>query len=150
MGPRQTALDRFNRSYSCSQSVLSAYAPRFGLSENLALILASPFGGGMARQGEICGAVSGALMVIGLACGSTVPSDKEKVYSLAQDFMQRFETRCGSLLCRELTGHDFSKPEEYQAARDQKITAKVCPGFVNSAAEILAELIPSLQESETA
>ena len=95
----------------------------------------------MAHQGHVCGAVTGALMVIGLARGSTDPKDKEIVYRLGQEFMQKFEARHGSILCRELIDYDMRVPEEYQAARDTKVFATLCPKFVQSAAEIISEIL---------
>jgi C_GCAxxG_C_C family probable redox protein len=139
--PIQIANERFSQQYSCSQAVLSAFAPRFGLTEEQAIKLASPFGGGVARQGHVCGAVTGALMVIGLACGSTDPKDKETVYRLGQEFMQKFEARHGSMLCRELIDFDMRVPEEYQAARDTKVFTTLCPKFVGGAAEIISEIL---------
>jgi hypothetical protein len=115
--PLKIAIKRFNGPYSCSQAVFSAFAPRYGLSDELALKIAAPLGGGMARQGHVCGAVSGALMVLGLARGST------------------------TVLCRELIGYDFSVPEEARAAREARISSQVCPAFVHTAAEILVDLL---------
>jgi len=103
--------------------------------------MASPFGGGVAHQGKVCGAVTGAVMVIGLARGSGNPKDKEIVYQLSQEFIKRFEARHGTVLCRDLTGFDFRIPGELQAAKDQDVPTKVCPKFVHSAAEILAEML---------
>ena len=139
--PIDIAIERFNGRYSCSQSVFSAFAPRYGLSDETALKIASPFGGGMARQGHVCGAVSGALMVLGLARGSADPQDKETIYQLSQEFMARFEALHTSMLCRELIGYDLSVPEQARAARDTGVTGQRCPAFVRSAAEILVELL---------
>ncbi len=139
--PVQTTNERFSKSYSCSQAVFSAFASRLGLTDEQAIKLASPFGGGTARQGYVCGAVTGALMVIGLARGTTDPKDKDAIYQLGQEFIKRFEARHGTVLCRELTGYDFRNPEEYQAAKDQEISTSVCPKFVQSAAEIVSEFL---------
>jgi C_GCAxxG_C_C family probable redox protein len=139
--PIQVANKRFSQHYSCSQSVFSAFASRFGLTDEQALKLASPFGGGIAHQGHVCGAVTGALMAIGLARGKTDPQDKDAVYQVAQAFMQKFEEKHGTILCRELIDYDMRVPEEYQAARDQKVFTTLCPNFVQSAVEIVAELL---------
>ncbi len=141
--PINIASERFEQHYSCSQAVFSAFAPHYGLTEEQAVKLASPFGGGMARQGQVCGAVTGALMVIGLARGATDPKDKETIYRLGQEFMQKFEARHGSVLCRELIDFDMRVPEEYQTAKDTKVFSTLCPKFVQTAAEIIAELIKS-------
>jgi C_GCAxxG_C_C family probable redox protein len=139
--PVQIANVRFSQHYSCSQSVFSAFAPRFGLTDEQAIKLASPFGGGIAHQGHVCGAVTGALMAIGLARGKTDPKDKDAVYQVAQAFMQKFEEKHGTVLCRELIDYDMRVPEEYQAARDQKVFTTLCPNFVQSAVEIVVELL---------
>jgi C_GCAxxG_C_C family probable redox protein len=139
--PVETAVERFNGSYSCSQAVFSAFAPQFGLTEDIAIKISAPFGGGMARQGGVCGAVSGALMVIGLARGSTDPKDKRLVYRLGEEFLQRFEAGHSTLLCRDLIGFDLSDSGQAQAAQNQEVSTRLCPAFVRSAAEILAELL---------
>ena len=90
------------QSFNCSQSVLSAFAAQYGLDKETALKLASPFGGGVARRGEICGAVTGALLVLGLARGADKPAGKDEIYRLSQEFMRLFEEKHGTLLCREL------------------------------------------------
>jgi C_GCAxxG_C_C family probable redox protein len=131
----------FDRSFNCSQSVFSAFSTRFGLSERTALKLASPFGGGIARQGEICGAVTGALMVLGLAHGAHIPAGKEAIYQLARECMQRFSAKHGSCLCRELIGCDISTPEGWQKARESGKMKAICPGLVRDAAEIVQALL---------
>ena len=73
----EIAVSTFAANYSCAQSVLSAFANQFGLPVQTALKLASPFGGGIARRGETCGAVTGALLVLGLARGADQPSGKD-------------------------------------------------------------------------
>ena len=71
----------------------------------------------MSRRGEVCGAVTGALMALGLAQGADTPAGKEKAYQLGQDFLQRFEIKHGTILCRELIDSDISTPEGHQQAR---------------------------------
>ncbi len=140
--PIKTANERFSGPYSCSQAVFSAFAPRYGITDEQAIKIASTFGGGIALQGHICGAVTGALMVIGLAANGVVdPEDKENIYRRGQEFMQQFESRHDTVLCRELTGYDFRVPDEFQAAKEQKLSTTLCPKFVNSAAELLLELL---------
>ncbi len=64
----------------------------------------------MAREGEVCGALSGALMVLGLEYGSQRPEGKEEMYHITREFMQQFEQRHGTILCKRLLGHDISTP----------------------------------------
>ncbi len=117
--PIQSAIDRFARGFNCSQSVFSSFASPLGISDELALKLASPLGAGIARQGQVCGALTGALMVLGLQHGGVNPEDKEKTYQIAEEFVRKFKERHGSILCRELLGLDISTPAGMQAAREQ-------------------------------
>ncbi len=97
----EAAASIFGQNYNCSQSVFSVFATQYGLDEKTALKLASPFGGGVARRGELCGAVTGALMALGLVHGADKPAGKEEIYRLSQEFMRRFEEKNGSILCRQ-------------------------------------------------
>jgi C_GCAxxG_C_C family probable redox protein len=124
--------------------VLSTYGPRFGLDRETALHAAGAFGAGMARTGETCGAVTGSLMVIGLKHAKVRPGDddsRELSYALAQEFMDGFRSRNGSLVCRELLGVDVNTPEGMARVREQDLFAKVCPRFVREAAGILEEIM---------
>ncbi len=106
--------------------------------------VAGAFGAGMARTGESCGAVTGALMVIGLRHAKVRPDDddsKEKAYALAQEFMDAFRERNRSLLCRELLGVDVGTPEGMKVVREKNLFATVCPKFVGDAAEIIEEIL---------
>ena len=139
----EAATSRFAESYNCAQAVLSAYAACFGLDEETALRIASGFGGGMGRRAETCGAVTGALMVLGLKHGAVSPDReaKERVYEQVREFAKRFKARNGSLLCRELLGCDIGTPEGLQQAGEADFVSKICPKFVRDAAEILDEML---------
>lgn len=134
--PADSAAALLDQGFNCAQSVLAAFVPQLGLDEHQALRLASPFGGGMSRRGEVCGAVSGALMVLGLAQGSDTPAGKEISYRLGQDFLQGFEAKHHTVLCRELIDCDISTPEGLQQARSRGVFKALCPVFVRDAAEI--------------
>jgi C_GCAxxG_C_C family probable redox protein len=98
----------------------------------------------MARTGGTCGAVTGALMVIGLLHGKTRKEDdgsRERTYAIAQELMERFRARNGKLLCRELLGADVSTPEGLAAVRERDLFRTVCPKFVRDAGELLEELL---------
>ena len=139
----------FKEGYNCSQAVFSTYAPTLGpalgLDRETALRVAAPFGGGMGRTGETCGAASGALMVMGLRYGQATAEDKdakEKTYKLAAEFLSRFAARNdGCVKCRELLGYDVGDPEDRQAAREQGLFETRCPKFVRDAAEIVEQLL---------
>jgi C_GCAxxG_C_C family probable redox protein len=134
----------FEAGFSCSQAVLSAYAPQFGLDRESALKVSGAFGAGMGRMGETCGAVTGAFMVIGLKHGKTRAEDdeaKERAYRLVQEFADQFRARHGSIVCRELLGCDLSIPEQRALAQEKKLTATLCPRFVHDAAEIVEQIL---------
>jgi len=105
---------------------------------------AGAFGAGMARTGETCGAVTGALMVIGLKHAKMRTDDddaRELCYALSQEFMDAFKDRHKSLLCRELLGVDVSTPEGMALVREKNLFTTICPRFVQEAAEILERLL---------
>ena len=124
--------------------MLSTHGPRFGLDREQALRVGGAFGAGMARTGETCGAVTGGLMVIGLKHAKVRPDDddsRELAYALAQEFMDIFQERNGSLLCKTLLGADVSTPEGMAAVRKGNLFATICPRYVKSASEILEGLL---------
>ena len=138
------AVSRFKEGYSCSQAVLSAHSDVFGLDLDLALKISQPFGGGIAHRGDICGAVSGALMAIGLKFGRIRAEDipaRERTYDAVTNFIQKFESLHGSIICRELLGYDLSSKEEHSKAEQEGLFEIRCPKFVQNAAEILKDLI---------
>jgi len=134
----------FGGGFNCTQAVLSTFAPELGLNDQTALRVAGAFGAGVARRGEMCGAVSGALMVIGLKTSSTTPGDdesKEACYNLAGEFVRRFAARNGSSVCRELLGCNLSTPEGYAHAVEKGLFHRICPGLVRESADILDEIL---------
>jgi C_GCAxxG_C_C family probable redox protein len=135
------AMVRFMQGFACSQAVLTAFAPDFGLSDELALKIAAPFGGGLARTGNCCGAVTGGLMVLGLKFGFTVPEGKDAMYKIAQEFMLRFEGLHHSLFCRDLIGFDISTPENHGRAQQSGVFQEICPSLVGDAAKIVQAML---------
>lgn len=139
--PSERAAALFAAKLNCAQSLLGAFAPGLGLEQATALRLASPFGAGLARQGEVCGAVSGALLVLGLARGSDRPEGKEQTYQLAQEFLARFQEHHGSLICRTLVGYDLREPLELERARQAGVFESRCPLLVCDAAQLVENLL---------
>jgi C_GCAxxG_C_C family probable redox protein len=140
----EQAVACFQEGYSCSQALLSTFAPQFGLDRELALKVSGPFGAGMGRMGDTCGAVTGAFMVIGLLHGRTQAGDqetKEKAYALVTELANQFRQRNGSLACRDLLGCDLSTPEGRQYAHDHGLSATRCVDFVRDAAEIIDRML---------
>lgn len=143
MNKTEKALGLFANNFNCSQAVLAAFAADFGIDEELALKLGTSFGGG-ARNGEICGAVSGALMVIGLKFGHCKASDdkqKSRAYNIAVDYTNRFKKANESIVCRELLGYDLTKDDEMSCIKEKGLFTKVCPEMIKSAVKILEEVL---------
>ena len=129
--------------FNCAQSVFAACAPREGLSEEACLAVAGPFGAGMGRMGEVCGAVTGALMAIGVRDGQSMVTNPEQgrgpLYSKVNAFTDAFKERNGSILCRELTGCNLTTPEGQAQFKARDLHHTLCAGLVKCAVELLEE-----------
>jgi C_GCAxxG_C_C family probable redox protein len=140
MNKADRAVGFFKRGYSCSQAVAAAYGPDLGITEETAFKVSCAFGGGCARQGLTCGAVTGAYIVIGMKYGKVSEEDltsKEKTYEITRDFSNAFIQKNKSLNCTELLGHDISTPEGRKAATDKGLFTTVCAQYVRDASDIL-------------
>ncbi len=143
-GRIEAAAGCFREGFNCSQAILSTYSGAFGLDKTTALRAAAALGAGMGCMGEVCGAVTGALMVIGLKYGQTEARDKEakaKTYERARAFGERFRAEHGSLLCRELLGCDLGTEEGMATARQKGYFIELCPKFVRGAARLLEDVL---------
>jgi C_GCAxxG_C_C family probable redox protein len=144
MSEVEKAISCFSEGFMCSQAVLSAYAGQFGMDRETALKVSAAFGGGMGRMGETCGAVTGAFMVIGLKYGRLAVTDTkshEKTNRLVREFVGRFKSLNGSIVCRELLGCDLSMPDGQKTFVDKKLRDTLCTKFVRDAAEIVRQLL---------
>ncbi len=130
--------------YNCSQSVSSVFAGDAGVPEDVILRAATGFGGGMGHTGGACGAVSGAVLVIGLMAGGTGPDEKEakdRTYALTREFITRFTEEFGSIPCTALLGCDLSTEDGLARAREQNLTRTLCPRYIRGAVDILDEIL---------
>lgn len=130
------AVQLFENGYVCSQAVFAAFSEDFGLSKDMALKIGACFGSGM-RKAEVCGACTGALMLLGLKYGD----DKAKSNEACENFLDEFEKENGSIICRDLLECDISTPEGVQKAVDNNLFKEVCPKMVESAAKIVDEML---------
>lgn len=106
------AITLHQKGYNCAQAVVCAYADLFGIDENTAYKMSEGFGLGMGMM-EVCGALSGALMLAGLknSAGSDAPgTTKGSTYKLNRTLGEAFQKETGSVLCHELKGRDTGKP----------------------------------------
>lgn len=134
----------FLSGFNCAQAVFSTYSGELGLDPVLALRIAGSFGGGMGLIGETCGAVTGAIMLIGLKYGKIRVDDtaaKEKTYALVQEYKRQFVELNGSVRCKELLGYDISIPEEMITAGEKNLFKTLCPKLVKDSAEIVEKLL---------
>jgi len=122
----------FNEDYNCAQAVLLAFGDLTGLEPKLAARMISPFGGGMGRMREVCGAVSGMFAVLGILYGYDDTSDnaaKKALYADVQALAAKFREQAGSIICREILKNPKSDPNpsprtaEYYA---QRPCARMC------------------------
>ncbi len=142
MSKVKDAVSAYESGFNCSQAIVRTYGPDHGLSALDSVRVSCGFGGGM-RRGDTCGAVTGALMVLGLRYGPQDASDtsaKEAVYSKVTEFQSCFESRCDSVVCRDLLGCDISTPEGMEYAASNNLFKTVCPRMVQIAAEILEQM----------
>ena len=136
----ERACTMFDGQRNCAQAVLATLGPAAGLAESDCLRIAAPFGAGLGRLGETCGAVSGALMVLGLRYGGETtrdPNAKTALYDRVRDFVARFKARNQTIVCRELLGCDLITPEGRQQAQERNLHKTLCVKYVCDAAEIL-------------
>ncbi len=142
----QAAAEMLLEGYNCAQSVLACCGQQFGLPKETAIKVAQAFGGGMGRTGNVCGAVTGALMVIGLKHAVKNGQDistKQLAHRLAQEFLSRFKAHHGSLLCRELLGCDISTEEGFKLIHDKELNKTICTKLVKDASQIIEDLLSS-------
>ena len=143
----EIAKELFLKGYNCAQSVACAFSDITGLDMELSARMASSFGGGMGRMRQTCGAVSGAVLVLGIVKGYDDPDDyeaKKKHYELVREFAERFKEKNKSINCGELLkmaslnsksgGQPEKRSEEYYQKRP-------CPQLVYDAALILEEML---------
>ena len=146
----EKAVKLFTGGYNCAQAVFGAFAEEIGFDKNTALKIAAPFGGGFGRQREVCGAVSGMLMVFGYLCGYETPETgdiKMHHYEQTRELCDAFKEQNGSIICKEILktnevgGVPSPRTEEYYKERP-------CDRCVRTASEILEEYIKKHNKSK--
>ena len=139
------AAETFESGFNCSQSVLSVFAEDFGLTKDCCFRLASPFGSGIARRQETCGAITGALMVIGLKYGKGehgLEADKANAYKLSQLLIDKFKVRHQSINCLELLDNlDINTPEGMAEIQKRDLFRCNCSKYVQDAVELVESIL---------
>ena len=140
--PAEKAKKLYGQGFLCSQAVLAAFAEELELSEQQALKLGACFGGGMCK-GEVCGACTGALMVLGLKYGQCEPGADSRIKSnyATVRFLEQFSNENGSYMCRDLLGCDLTTQKGKEFALEHDLFSEFCPKMVVSAAKIAEQLL---------
>ena len=146
MSKGDIAKQNFMNGYNCSQAVLLAFCEDFGLEKETALKISEPFGGGMGRMREVCGAVTGMFMVVGILYGYDNSKDnttKKNVYKSVQELAAKFKEDNGSIICRELLGFQKNNKESYVPSErtNEYYKKRPCPELCKYAADILEEYL---------
>ncbi|MFC2136831.1 C-GCAxxG-C-C family protein [Bacteroidota bacterium] len=141
---KKKAIELFNNGFNCSQVVLNAFSADLGLNDEQALKIATAFGGGMAKQQFICGAVTGAYMVLGLKYGKFLKGDeKSKIhtYEMVHQFNSEFIKHNKSIHCKDILGHNLNTEKGKKIIEENNLIEVKCEKAINTAIEILDELI---------
>ena len=128
---------------NCSQAVFTAYVEHLGLGEvdyDTCMKITSAFGGGIAQTGNVCGALTGALMALGLKYGGTKREGNEKAKKVAGNLLNEFKSLNGSIMCRELINHDLITDDDIKQAYE-KGSFNNCPKFVEDVSMMLEKLL---------
>ncbi len=134
--------DLFKRGVDCSQMVVEKFSDELGIPREEAFKAAAAFGGGLGI-GETCGAVVGAMIVLGLKYGNTGADQLEQKNILnakRSEFIEKFKAKHKSCSCRELLGYDFSKEDEVAKIFEENLLFDFCPNVVQAAIDVLDEM----------
>lgn len=145
MGKRaEKAKELFETGYNCAQSVATAFSDLIPLDETLLLRAASPFGGGVGRLREVCGAVSGMVLVAGFLYGYDDPSEKgvkAEHYAVVRELCEQFRTRHGSIICKDILGGNPQVGGDPSERTPAFYGTRPCLRCVFDAAEILENYV---------
>lgn len=150
----EMAAEKFLAGYNCAQSVLYAYGPDLGLDGETALKVATGLGAGMGRRGEVCGAVTGGILALGLRYGRGGQQDRsatENTYRKTSELMERFEQRHGSCSCRVLLdGCDLQTAAGQQYFKEHDLLHMTCMVCVQTVVEALAGVMEAPGQASSA
>ncbi len=144
------AVSKFMEGYNCAQAILYSFCDTLGFDKDTALKTACGFGAGMGRREEVCGAVTGGIMVLGLRYGRGENQDGAKTdqtYGKVRALMGEFAARHGTYICRRLLdGCELTTPEGQSEFREKGLKNKVCRRCVADVVEILEDILGRCSE----
>ena len=138
----EKAVQLFDSGFNCAESVLLALSEEFRQTNIVIPRIATGFGAGVSRSGNVCGALSGAVMAIGLRIGCDKAEEKEKrnaAYENVQRMIEAFGKEFGSTQCRKLTQCDLQTQEGQEEYRSKELRKSVCQKLVAWCAEYVAK-----------
>ncbi len=144
MTRKDIAINKFKDGYNCAQSVIFSYADKTNISKDTALKISNGFGGGIGRMGEICGAISGAIMVLGLVYGRGENEEKNKqddTYLKVRELIEKFKQKYGFIDCKKLIDGCNLLTEEGQERFKSEKMAEKCVDYISYIIDILDEII---------
>jgi len=141
----EIAVSKFSEGYNCAQSVFYSYCDALQFDKNTALKMATGFGAGMGRKEEVCGAVTGGIMVIGAKYGRGERDDRtatELTYKKTRELMDRFKKKHGTFICRKLlNGCELTTEEGQKHFKENDLLNRTCKPCVRSVVAILDDLM---------
>lgn len=133
---------------NCAQAIFATYGPHLGLGKvdcDSCMKITSAFGGGINLTGNVCGAITGALMALGLKYGGS-PQEIE-LTKMSTQFLKEFTSINDSIICRDLVGHDLFDDEDLRKTNEEEIFKK-CIKYVEDAARLLEKYINKNEKEE--
>jgi C_GCAxxG_C_C family probable redox protein len=141
----EAAVEKFLEGYNCAQAVIYSFCDRLNFDKDTALKLSCGFGAGMGRKEEVCGAVSGGIMVMGMMYGRGENQDRsltDRTYQKTRELMDKFAERQGAFICRKLLeGCELTTPEGQKEFTEKDLLNKVCSNCVRSVVEIIEDIV---------
>ncbi len=137
------AISRFRDGYNCAETVLMTFAESYGINNDIIPRIATGFGGGIGRRGSVCGALSGAVMALGLKYGRDTMEEKERTENCTRRAFEcytRFDKEFGGVLCYDLIKCDLSTPDGYKQFRELGLRETNCTKYIEEAMKILLDL----------
>ena len=149
----EKAVSLFKGGFNCSQSVVAAFADKYGFTHEQALRMSASFGGGIGRMRETCGAACGLFLLAGLETGAVEGADRDgkaRNYAVVQELAEEFKRRNGALRCADLLGLSQKEPvvSTPEARTAQYYAKRPCVKMVEEAARIWSEYMEKCQKVE--
>jgi C_GCAxxG_C_C family probable redox protein len=145
MTKSEQAVSKFEEGYNCAQSVIFTFCDDLKMDKDLGLKMACGFGGGMARNGEVCGAVTGGIIVIGAKYGRGENDDRtftDRTYTKTRELMNRFSEIHGTFICRRLlNGCELTSEEGQKSFKENDLFNKICKPCIKDVLVILENIM---------